>query len=358
MTEVITDVAQVTPAWLTNVLHASGALDRGHVTTVHARPLNIPGSSTKLHLDVQYSADTPPSLPQHLFLKLSRPDIVDILPLAGKKEVLFYTCTTTLADRERLPIVRCYNAVYASQTQQYHILLDDLTTSHVTVPGTIMPPLRVHCEQMVDALAQLHAYWWDHSRLGNDLGTLPTHDSEWAYLDWATTTFTRVADLLGERLSHERRLRVEQIFAAWPKLAERLTKQRHLTLVLGDVHSGQFLFPRNAATHAMRIIDWDWWDITVGPMDLAYTMCLFWFPERRARLEQELLRRYHDRLLEYGVVGYDGQACWEDYRWAAIRSLFVPLHLWETRPWPDFWHLHWERALLAFEDLGCAELLE
>src|SRR5215510_13841166 len=43
--------------------------------------------------------------------------------------------------------------------------------------------------------------------------------------------------------------------------------------------------------------------------------------------------------------GYDGQACWEDYRWAVIRSLFVPLHLWETRPWPDFWYLHWERAM-------------
>jgi hypothetical protein len=87
-------------------------------------------------------------------------------------------------------------------------------------------------------------------------------------------------------------------------------------------------------------------------------MCLFWFPERRTRLEQHLLQRYHDRLLEYGVVGYDGQACWQDYRWAVIRSLFVPLHLWETRPWPDFWYLHWERAMLAFEDLGCAELIE
>jgi hypothetical protein len=128
-------------------------------------------------------------------------------------------------------------------------------------------------------------------------------------------------------------------------------------MILGDVHSGQFLFPRKGVQDIVRIVDWDWWDISVGPMDLAYTMSLFWFPERRALLEQHLLRRYHDRLLELGVAGYDEQSCWYDYKFAVIRNLLIPMQQWSTRPWPDFWYLHLERSLLAFEDLGCEELL-
>jgi hypothetical protein len=158
-------------------------------------------------------------------------------------------------------------------------------------------------------------------------------------------------------LSRERQAIFERLFVEWPRLAQRLIKGNHLTLVLGDVHSGQFLFPCDDVSDTVRIFDWDWWDISVGPMDLAYTMSLFWFPERRALLEQSLLRRYHDRLLEHGVTGYNEQACWYDYRFAVIRNLLVPMRQWSTRPWPDFWYLHLERSLLAFEDLGCEELL-
>jgi Ecdysteroid kinase-like family len=356
MPDVLTDISQITPDWLTSVLRIQGYLDRGQVTTIGTRVLDVPGSSTKLYLDVQYSSEAPRSAPHRLFLKLSSPDLANILPSAGQKEVLFYKTIAT--DSDRLPVAHCYDAVYAPHTRRYHILLEDLSTSHEAVPGTIMPPLRPHCEHMVDALARLHAYWWDHPRLGVDIGHLPTEESEREQLHWAEITFPRFAHVLGDRLSQKRRTLFERLFAEWPRLTERLTKGKQLTLVLGDVHSGQFLFPRDGVNDTVRIVDWDWWDISVGPMDLAYTISLFWFPERRSLLEQSLLQRYHDRLMEDGVTGYDRQACWYDYRFAVIRNLLVPMQQWSTRPWPDFWYLHLERSLLAFEDLGCEELLE
>jgi Ecdysteroid kinase-like family len=127
--------------------------------------------------------------------------------------------------------------------------------------------------------------------------------------------------------------------------------------VHGDTHYWNFLAPRDPAMDKVRIVDWAVWHIGVGPSDLAYMIVLFWFPERRARMEQALVRRYHARLLERGVVGYDWEQCWLDYRAAVIFHLF----------WPIFWHrglpasIWWdalEKGMLAFEDLECEELLE
>jgi hypothetical protein len=46
-----------------------------------------------------------------------------------------------------------------------------------------------------------------------------------------------------------------------------------------------------------------------------------------------------------------------DYRFAVIGYLFYPIWQWSTDH-PDFiwWH-HLERLMLAFQDLGCEELL-
>ena len=97
--------------------------------------------------------------------------------------------------------------------------------------------------------------------------------------------------------------------------------------------------------------------VGLGTVDLAYMMALHWYPERHARLEQTLLRRYYTQLLTHGIVGYDWDACWDDYRLAAIRNRFMPMGQWAAKRGPAIWWPHLERTLLAFEDLQCRELL-
>jgi hypothetical protein len=85
---------------------------------------------------------------------------------------------------------------------------------------------------------------------------------------------------------------------------------------------------------------------------------LWWYPERRARMEKPLVRRYHRQLTEHGVEGYNWEQCWNDYRLSASRILLYPIWMHgEGRP-PAFWWPILERGVLAFQDLACVELLE
>jgi hypothetical protein len=103
---------------------------------------------------VSYSADAPPSAPTHLFLKLGRRRI----------QVEFYThIALAMGDA---PLPRCYAAAFAAELGRSHLLFEDLSTTHAVAEEAI-PPSLVDTERMVDALAQVHAHWWQHPRLGD-----------------------------------------------------------------------------------------------------------------------------------------------------------------------------------------------
>ncbi|HKC89368.1 MAG TPA: hypothetical protein VKG02_25525, partial [Blastocatellia bacterium] len=92
--------------------------------------------------------------------------------------------------------------------------------------------------------------------------------------------------------------------------------------------------------------------------DLAYTMALQWYPERRALMEDPLLRRYHSALLSHGVKGYAWEDCQVDYRYSVMNHLFTPVlqRAGGQIPTAVWWH-NFERISEAYKDLNCAELL-
>ena len=104
-------------------------------------------------------------------------------------------------------------------------------------------------------------------------------------------------------------------------------------------------------------MDWQNWQAGPPTLDLGTFMVLDWYPERRARLEAALLRRYHDRLLALGVGGYPWETCWRDYRLAAANALFTCAWRWDNGTAARYWWPHLEAALCAFVDLDCAEVL-
>ena len=353
MGSAIEHVEQITPQWLTDLLQRQGALPQGRVIQVTPGEAAQTFASLVWRLEVAYSADAAQGAPRRLFLKVSRPALAPGAYSAKgqQREIDYYRAIAPAMDGALS--VPCYDAVYDLESGAAHLLLRDVSETHEACAD----PRPGHCERAIDCLAHLHASWWDHPRLGQDIGRYPTREERGQ--DWAGTVESTTAFLaaLGDRISPSRRATYERVLRALPELYERHATGRNLTLAHGDAHLGNFLFPRDAAVHKTYLVDWQFWHPTIGGTDLAFMMATGWAPETRRRLERALLDRYHRRLLAHGVQGYSRVACWDDYRLSVILvSIFIPVWRWAVFKWaidPSTV----ERTMTAFEDLRCAELL-
>ena len=351
----VTNAKQVDPAWLTTILRDASCLENGHVTQVENSAEYKSNSSIIAHLQISYSADAPATAPSRLLLKLTGAEYAT----AGQNEVAFYNSAVPIMVGP--PLVRCYDAVYAPETKQSHLLLDDLSPTHYQLEKN-RPFTKLHAEQAIDCLAKTHAFWWEHPQLGKAVGTLPNKVIMERSIQVVAKKLPGFLDYLGDRLSADKRQIYEQTLSSLPDLLiyhkpERLTHGQHMTLTHGDAHLKAFLYPREANKAPLYIIDWAIWQIRLGTSDPAYMMGLYWHPKQRQALEEHLLRHYYSCLQKYGIENYNWDDCWLDYKLSAIRNLFVPVWQWPEKTAVAAWWQHWERTLTAFQDLNCAELL-
>jgi len=349
--EVITNVDEITPGWLTGVLRRARVLPQGSVVGV-AVEAGSTSFSTIARLRVTYSPAA--RGPGRLFLKFSRPEHPVTTPERGH-EVLFYE---HVAGRTPGVLVQCFDAAFSAERGRLHLLLEDLAESHVSEPPSQLPPTFDRCEGIVGAIAAVHAAWWEEPPW-EVLGLRPPDEAAIeARIADVRLRVERFAAFLADRLSPERRATYRAVLAGLPRLYERLLLGRAYTVVHDDLHAGNALYPHDPSVESVRLVDWQTWHVDLGPKDLAHMMALFWFPERRRRLERPLLRRYHECLAANGVAGYSWDECWADYRLCVLRKLFHPAWQWDTGHHPNIWWNHLERVFTAFDDLHCAELLE
>jgi hypothetical protein len=341
MSDVITSIEQVTPEWLTEALRRAGVLPVGEVAAVEARSAATT-TATAIPINLRYSDDAPESAPRKLFLKLGR----------RKSEVDFYHhIYPALRD---VPTIRCYDAAFANELGCSHLLMDDISDTHVEPPEALPAPVAI-CEKQLDRVAALHAQFWESPRLSGDLRPVLDDVTMFVFRQ-AQANFAHFVDVLGDRLSDKRRGWYERVLASWPLPAwkARVDACQAVTLVHGDTHFWNFLQPKDDGP--ILLIDWAVWHLNLGPYDAAYMLAQLCYPEWRARFEARLVRHYHQRLMEYGVGGYDWGQCWEDYRLSVVYHTIWPIfhHNWAP---PGVWWRNLECVMSAFEDLGCEEML-
>jgi len=352
--QVITQLEQVTPEWLTQVLKEQGHIKQGGV--INLQEVNrYDHYGLSVRLEATYSSDVPKTLTTRFFLKMTKPETTP----QNNREVIFYTQIAPLMPES--PAVDCYHAAYDSETGVYHLLLEDLSDTHYSLP-LALPPTRFQAEMMVDTVAKHHAFWWDHQTLGKEIGTMPTAKFIRQWVRIAKEKFAWFVDFMDDRLSKARRRMYEQAFECHPDLLiARVLSGKNLTLVHGDVHVANFLFPYPSPSTRAYLIDWHTLDFEpqcwLGAADVAYMICHYWFLERRRVLEKDILERYYQRLQENGVTDYTWDEFWYDYRLSAISSLYVPvIRSNQHNSWN--WYPQFEKVASSFEDLNCAELLE
>lgn len=352
----LTTLKELTPEWLTNRLHQLGHLSNERVSAIQKTQV-FSNNAQSAQIEITYSAHSNlTKAPNRLFVKVASPDFP-----WNHVEFDFYTRIAPEMQQKRpnfsWPFPTCYDAVYSEGESGAHLLLEDLSTTHISADAPL-PSTPIQAQMIIEGLAAFHAYWWEDGRLGGEIGQRQTAESLAKMIQWAKGNFAKWSIFMGERLSKKRGTVLEAVFTDWPALRkERILKGQGITLVHRDTHPLNFLYPRNEETDRIKIIDWQSWRVDSALDDLAYMMACHWYPEYRQRLERPLLEHYHQQLLLHGVKDYDWELCWYDYRASVIRCLFFLIGSWHEKRPSAMWFERLEKGLLAFDDLGCMELL-
>ena len=359
---VIENIDQVTTTWLTNALRKSGCLPKGEVESFSKDQSRKAGfTSARYHLELVYTENERNSAPEHLFLKIGKPEHFN----ACKNEIVFYEKAKPF--HSALPLLKCYDASYSSDNGQSHLLLQDISKSHFnpdlakfhTDLNTPIPLTQSDCEQVIECLAVVHASCWNDPSFGKESG----FHSNKAVLNFSLKNLEdgmpAIFDALGDGISPERRRLYEHALSVYPALyLHNIEAGAPLTLIHGDAHIGNFMFPNEPNENHTILLDWQSCRVEVGVDDLAHLMVLNWYPNQRNMIENTLLLYYHDQLLKRGIENYSLDDCWLGYRLAAIWMLFVPI-LWFSHGLPLWlcWH-NIEKGYQNFQDLQCIELLD
>jgi hypothetical protein len=348
--EVLTRLTQATPAWLTGALIDCGVLVSGAVAGVDVET-GQGNWSTNARLALGYTADARGDRPEHLFLKLVQADLGD--ESFGPSEVHYYTRDYT--GVAGAPLLRCYAAAYSAEQSRYHLLLEDVTATHVQA-GTKAPTLSYGLA-LTEGLAALHARWWGAERLVEAAAPIhnPRHIRQFVAMAEPGTAH------IVEHFSHELQPHwpdaLQRLFATHADhLVARTRDARGFTLVHGDAGDANILVPHEG-DQPLYVIDRQPfnWSLTtwLGVYDLAYAMVLDWPLETRRQLEPLVLRHYHACLQQRGVAGYPWEQLLADYRLCAETCVTIAVEYCRggvNERWVPVWLPMLQRALTACDD--------
>jgi len=366
MTDYFAPGEQITTAWLTAVLRQEGVSPHGEVVALDQQANDAFNSQTS-HLIVTYSAGAPSNAPIRLVLKRnSRAD--------GEDEIKFYNLVPSLIDHPRI-IVPCYAAAYDAASGDSYLLLQDLSATHappVTRDQQISivngVPSSQAIEQVVDALAQLHAYWWEHPLLEAgifDVGYWLRNTERFGlYLQRRITSWqnlmSKEADWFPADLRELYEFALARLPSHWEHYLEpRFRTRTHITLTHNDAYFANFLCPRQSGTGATYLLDWQTPDFEIAGYDLANLCATFWNSEQRRenQREEQILRHYYAVLQAHGVHAYTWEDLLTDYKIGLIFWLLIPVQDCSDGSKRSYWWPKMQCLVAAFRDWHCEDLL-
>jgi hypothetical protein len=176
-------------------------------------------------------------------------------------------------------------------------------------------------ERLVDLLADLHASYWGSDLPGVQSGRLLslTDPTIGAML---TQLVTSGIPMLFERYDAAQvpRRILDALADAAPRWAEVVARcaDGPATFVHNDFRLDNIFFRSDGEP---VVIDWQLAGRCRGTQDLAYLLSSSMAGDALARSWEQLVSRYHERLVERGVRGYDGEQCRQHYRQSLLYTL-------------------------------------
>ena len=353
---VVSHLDQVTAAWLTSVLARSGALTRGAVESF-AVGTGRGNWSSNASLLLKYTSAAQGPLPRRLFLKMVNTDLGD--ESFGDSEVTYYT--RDYVDVANAPLLHCYDAAYAPALKRYHILLDDVSETHVA--ASEKEPTLEYGLALAEALAVLHARWWGAGRLAEAGAEMHRANHIRNFVAIAEPGVGHIVGCCAAQLESHWPDLMRELFARHPQaMIERTRNSDGFTLIHGDAGEYNILVPQHG-DRPLYLIDrqpFDW-SLTVwlGVYDLVYATVLDWATDSRRRWELPILQHYHTHLIKHGVRDYAWSQLLYDYRLCVPMGVYIAVEYCRggvNEAQAQYWRPMLQRVLTACEDLDCRAL--
>jgi hypothetical protein len=296
---------EINAAWLSEVLakpFPGVEVVRVEVIDQHS------GTTGRAKLRLGYASGS--SGPETVFVKLppfheAQRGLVAATDM-GRREARFYDA---LAAETPVRVPRCYFAAYGDEPTDYICVLEDLEAAGCTFPKGVEEHAREYGGQLIEALARLHAHFWEDSRFRAELSWIaPAMRGELGakLVDQARERFARDLPPVFTELC--------RLFVANHERIGDLWDEGGSTLIHGDTHTGnQFL-------DGGRIGLYDWAVISRSPgiRDVAIFMGNSCPPELRRAEQENWMRAYQRGLVDGGVDAPDLDVLWRRLRLAVL----------------------------------------
>jgi hypothetical protein len=271
-----------------------------------------------------------------------------------EREVRFYE---RIAEEVELRTPKRYFSHFDDETNDFALLIEDMSPARCG--NQVEGCSREGAATTILNMAPFHATWWDRVDTPH-LDWIPygndpiNHFAESSYNDGWENFRRNFGDRLSPRaMAIAERLKtkiiaIEDAFASPPR-----------TIAHGDLRYDNLFF---SADGEMTVADWQIVLRVRGPYDVAYFLSQSINPADRKACEMDILRSYHEKLLEHGVTGYSFDQCLDDYRISAMFCLVYPvislggLDLANDRGIALFTAML-DRSIATILDLDCDEMI-
>lgn len=304
----------ITPQWLGTTLGTD-------VSDVRVTSIGTGQTGATYRVSVQYCADAQsPTPPATFAVKLPAQDdtVRDRVALGYLSEVEFYSAVTT---EVAIPVPQCHYSEISPEGTDFVLVLADMAPAEQG--DQIAGCTSDEAVLAVEALAGLHGPSWGERRFF-DLPSIvmPKPGDEAAAKgmgEVAVMAANITLEKLGGSVSDEDRdtlLTSMSLVTPW-----LLAEPDRFSLMHGDYRLDNLLYDPDRTR--VTVVDWQTMGIGLPTRDLTYFTATSLAPEDRTAVERELVERYHAALLTHGVMDYDIETCWQDYRLGVFQAPLI-----------------------------------
>jgi hypothetical protein len=238
-----------------------------------------------------------------------------------RREVLFYR---DIAPTVGLRVPKGYVTEFDPETHHFALVMEDVSPA---AGGDQVAGLPLeHTRLALDALAALHANWWDRPELKPlETAIQPFGEGPWvgtgAHVAAAWPAFK---PFLSARASPALVRIAERIGSAIEPMMRDIARAPR-TLCHGDFRADNLMFAQGEDGPALVTLDWQVAQQARGAVDVSQLLSISVTTELRRAHEGALLRGYFDKLLAGGVQGYAYDEFFHDYRRGLLIALFYAI---------------------------------